>query len=171
MIYSALKGINADDSNMSQVELNTLYNNLNMYLNQYFNKYISHIVENLDNLLAQYEYKPYESVTNKKDNDLDFLAAVFGDSNMVREVIEYDLQKQITEEEFTSLYGNVDYMIKLFEEYITIAGDKKFKFDDYDITKDDLQQLLNKIIQDYHKNEMLNESIELDENQNLEIHK
>lgn len=226
MRYSALKGINADESNMSQVELNTLYNNLNMYLNQYFNKYISHIVENLDNLLAQYEYKPdewdsaraiengniysklamvvnsrdyliqlgmseqeidsiiqritskyneihkpYESTTSQKDHDLDFLSAVFDDINMVRQTIEYDLQKQITEDEFISLYGNVDYMIQLFEKYITIAGDKKFKFDEYDISKEDLQQLLNKVIKDYQKKKMLNESVEVEETQSSEMHR
>ena len=85
--------------------------------------------------------------------------------------IEYDLQKQITEEEFISLYGNVDYMIQLFEKYITIAGNKKFKFDEYDISKEDLQQLLNKVIQDYQKKQMLNESTEVEEIQSSGMHR
>ena len=116
-------------------------------------------------------HKPYESTTIQKDHALDFLLAVFDDLNMVWQTIEYDLQKQITEEEFISLYGNVDYMIQLFEKYITIAEDKKFKFDDYNISKDDLQQLLNKVIQDYQKNKMMNESVELGETQSSGMHR
>ena len=96
---------------------------------------------------------------------------MFDDLNMVWQTIEYDLQKQITEEEFISLYGNVDYMIQLFEKYITIAGDKKFKFDEYDISKEDLQQLLNKVIQDYQKKKMLNESVEVEETQSSGMHR
>lgn len=222
--HSAIRGTLADFSNMPQEELNTLCNNFNQYLNQYLNKYISDIINNLDTLLANYEYKPnkwdsnraiensniytklaiivnsrdyliqsgmseqevdniiqritskyneihkpYESTTSQKDHDLDFLSAVFDDLNMVWQTIEYDLQKQITEEEFISLYGNVDYMIQLFEKYITIAGDKKFKFDEYDISKEDLQQLLNKVIQDYQKKQMLNESAEIEETQSSGI--
>ena len=214
------------NSNMSQEELNNLYSHLNQYLNQYLNKYISDIINNLDTLLANYEYKPdewnsdraiengniysklemvvnsrdyliqsgmseqeidsiiqritskyneihkpYESTTSQKDHDLDFLSAVFDDLNMVWQTIEYDLQKQITEEEFISLYGNVDYMIQLFEKYITIAGDKKFKFDEYDISKEDLQQLLNKVIQDYQKKQMLNESAEVEKTQSSGINR
>ena len=116
-------------------------------------------------------HKPYESTTSQKDHDLDFLSAVFDDINMVWQTIEYDLQKQITEEEFISLYGNVDYMIQLFEKYITIAGDKKFKFDEYDISKEDLQQLLNKVIKDYQTKKMLNESVEVEETQSSEMHR
>lgn len=114
-------------------------------------------------------HKPYESITSQKDHDLDFLSAVFDDLNMVWQTIEYDLQKQITEEEFISLYGNVDYMIQLFEKYITIAGDKKFKFDEYNISKEDLQQLLNEIIQDYQRKEMINEATEFEETQSSGI--
>ena len=224
--HSAIRGTLADFSNMPQEELNTLCNNFNQYLNQYLNKYISDIINNLDTLLANYEYKPdewdtnraiengniytklaiivnsrdyliqsglseqevdsiiqritskyneihkpYESTTIQKDHDLDFLSAVFDDLNMVWQTIEYDLQKQITEEEFISLYGNVDYMIQLFEKYITIAGDKKFKFDEYDISKEDLQQLLNKVIQDYQKKQMLNESTEVEEIQSSGMHR
>ena len=110
-------------------------------------------------------HKPYESNISKKDNDLDFLSAVFDDLNMVWQTIEYDLQKQITEEELISLYSNVDYMINLFEKYITIAGDKKFKFDEYGISKEDLQQLLNKVIQDYQNKKKLDESAEFEETQ------
>lgn len=116
-------------------------------------------------------HKPYESTTSQRDHDLDFLSAVFDDLNMVWQTIEYDLQKQITEEEFISLYDNADYMIQLFEKYITIAGDKKFKFDEYDISKEDLQQLLNKVIQDYQKKKMLNESVELEETQSSGMHR
>ena len=224
--HSAIRGTLADFSNMPQEELNTLCNNFNQYLNQYLNKYISDIINNLDTLLANYEYKPdewdtnraiengniytklaiivnsrdyliqsglseqevdsiiqritskyneihkpYESTTIQKDHDLDFLSAVFDDLNMVWQTIEYDLQKQITEEEFISLYGNVDYMIQLFEKYITIAGNKKFKFDEYDISKEDLQQLLNKVIQDYQKKQMLNESTEVEEIQSSGMHR
>lgn len=223
---SAIRGTFANFSNIPQEELNTLCNNFNKYLNQYLNKYILDIVNNLDTLLANYEYKPnewdsnraiengniytklaiivnsrdyliqlgmneqevdniihkimskydeihkpYESTISQKDNDLDFLSAVFDDLNMVWQTIEYDLQKQITEEEFISLYGNVDYMIQLFEKYITIAGDKKFKFDEYDISKEDLQQLLNKVIQDYQKKQMLNESAEVEETQSSGMHR
>ena len=110
-------------------------------------------------------HKPYESNISKKDNDLDFLSAVFDDLNMVWQTIEYDSQKQITEEEFISLYSNVDYMINLFEKYITIAGDKKFKFDDYSISKEELQQLLNKVIQDYQNKKTFDESAEFEETQ------
>ena len=204
--YSAVWGIGVENSNMSQEELNTMCNCLNQYLNQYFNKYISDIINSLDTLLANYEYKPdewdsdraieneniysklaiivnsrdyliqlgineqevdsiiqkitskhneihkpYESTISKKDHDLDFLSAVFDDLNVVWQTIEYDLQKQITDEEFISLYGNVDYMIQLFEKYITIAGNKKFKFNEYDISKEELQQLLNNVIQNYQK--------------------
>lgn len=116
-------------------------------------------------------HKPYESTTIQKDYDLDFLSAVFDDLNMVWQTIEYDLQKKITEEEFISLYGDADYMIQLFEKYITVAGNKKFKFDDYDISKDNLQQLLNKVIQDYQKQKMVNESSELEKNQNSGVHR
>ena len=42
-------------------------------------------------------------------------------------------------------------MIQLFEKYITIAGNKKFKFNEYDISKEELQQLLNNVIQNYQK--------------------
>lgn len=110
-------------------------------------------------------HKPYENNISKKDNDLDFLSAVFDDLNMVWQTIEYDLQKQITEEEFILLYSNVDYMINLFEKYITIAGDKKFKFDEYGISKEELQQLLNKVIQDYQNKKKLDESAEFEETQ------
>ena len=224
--HSAIRGTFANFSNMPQEELNTLCDSFNKYLNQYLNKYISDIINNLDILLANYEYKPdewdtnraiengniytklativnsrdyliqsgmseqeansiiqritskyneihepYESTTSQKNLDLDFLSAVFDDLNMVWQTIEYDLQKQITEEEFIYLYGNVDYMIQLFEKYITIAGDKKFKFDEYDISKEDLQQLLNKVIQDYQKKQMLNESAEVEETQSSGIHR
>ena len=224
--HSAIRGTFANFSNMPQNELNALCNSFNNYLNQYLSKYISDTINNLDTLLANYEYKPdewdtnraienhniytklamivnsrdyliqsgmseqevdniiekimskyneihkpYESTTSQKDYDLDFLSAVFDDLDMVWHTMEYDLQKQITEEEFISLYSNVDYMIQLFEKYITIAGDKKFKFDDYDISKDDLQQLLNKIIQDYQKNKMMNESVELGKTQSSGMHR
>lgn len=224
--HSAIRGTFANFSNMPQNELNTLYNDFNSYLNQYLNKYISDTINNLDTLLANYEYKPdewdtnraieyhniytklaiivnsrdyliqsgmseqevnsiieritskydeihkpYENTTSQKDYDLDFLSAMFDDLDMVWRTMEYDLQKQITEEEFISLYGNVDYMIQLFEKYITIAGDKKFKFADYDISKDDLQQLLNKVIQDYKKSKMINESVELEETKSSGIHR
>ena len=95
--------------------------------------------------------KPYEKTTSQKEYDLDFLSAVFDDLNMTWRTIEYDLQKEINEEEFVSLYTNVDYMIKLFEKYITITQDKKFNFTDYNISKDDLQQLLNDTIRKYQK--------------------
>ncbi len=110
-------------------------------------------------------HKPYEKTINQKEQDLDFLSGIFNDLNMIWQTIEYDLQKQITEKEFISLYNNVDYMIQLFEKYITIAGNKKFKFEEYNISKEDLQQLLNKVIQDYQKKKMLNKSVEVEETQ------
>ena len=223
--HSSIRGTLSNFSNMPQEELDALYNNFNKYLNQYLNNYILDIVNNLDTLLANYEYKPdewdsdrtiensniysklaiivnsrdyliqigmseqevngiieriinkyneihkpYESTINQKSHDLDFLSVVFDDLNMVWQTIEDDLQKRITEEEFISLYSNVDYMIQLFEKYMTIAGDKKFKFDEYDISKEDLQQLLNKVIQDYQKNKILNESVEAEKSQNLGMH-
>lgn len=109
-------------------------------------------------------HRPYEKNVNQRDYDLDFLSVVFSDFNMIWQTIEYDLQKKIVEEEFVSLYCNVDYMIKLFEKYIIISEDGKFRFDEYNISKEDLQQLLNKIIQDYFKKN-LSELIELDKNQ------
>lgn len=210
--HSSIRGTFANNSNISEEELNSLYNNLNEYLNQYFNKYILDLVNNSDTLLANYEYKPdewdsnraiesaniytklaiivnsrdyllqlgiseqevesivqkitnkyneihkpYERVISQKENDLDFLSVIFDDLNMIWQTMEYDLQKQITEEEFTLLYNNVDYMIKLFEKYITIAGNKKFKFDEYDITREELEQLLNKIMQEYQNKKMIGE--------------
>ena len=116
-------------------------------------------------------HEPYRINTNHKEQDLDFLSAVFDDLNLVRQVIEHDKQKEITEEEFISLYSDVDYMIQLFEKYITIAGDNKFKFDDYDISKEDLQQLLNKIIQKYQNDIMVNETTEVEDNQSSTVHK
>ena len=106
----------------------------------------------------------YEKNVNQRDYDLDFLSVVFSDFNMVWQTIEYDLQKKIVEEDFVSLYCNVDYMIKLFEKYIIISEDGKFRFDEYNILKEDLQQLLNKIILGYFKKN-LSELTELDINQ------
>ena len=114
-------------------------------------------------------HKPYETTTNQRDYDLDFLSAMFDDLNMIRKTIEYDLQKQITEDEFISLYSNVDYMIQLFEKYITISENKKFNFSDYNISKEDLQQLLNKTIQEYQNKKMLNETDDFVENQSSGI--
>ena len=125
---------------------------------------VNSIIERITNKYNEI-HKPYESTTSQKDYDLDFLSAVFDNLDMVWQTMEYDLQRQITEEEFISFYSNVDYMIQLFEKHITIVGDKKFKFADYDISKDDLQQLLNKIIQDYKKNKMMNELVELGKTQ------
>ena len=107
-------------------------------------------------------HKPYEIVINQKDNDLDFLSVVFGDLDMVWKTIECDLQKQITEEEFFSLSSDVAYMIQLFEKYV-VTGNEKFKFDEYNISKEDLQQLLSKLIQDYQKNKMTNEATKVDD--------
>lgn len=206
---SAIAGVFNINPVMPEEELNKIFNNLNEYLKQYFNKYLLDVVNNIDTLLENYEYKPnewdadravendnentklslivnsrdylvkmgmseqkvddiiqrikskyielhkpYEKIYNKKDQDLDFLLSLFDDLDMVRQVMEYDLQKQVSDEEFISLYANVDYMINLFEKYITIAGDKKFQLDEFDISKEDLQQLLNQIIQDYQKNEI-----------------
>ena len=94
-------------------------------------------------------HKPYETTTSQRDYDLDYLSVIFDDLNMIWKTIEYDLQKHITEDEFISLYSNVDYMIQLFEKYIIISQDKKFKFTDYNISKEDLQQILDKIILNY----------------------
>ena len=80
------------------------------------------------------------------------MSASFDDLNMIWETMEYDLQKEITQEEFVSLYCDVDYMIQLFEKHIIVAGDKKFSFDEYDISKKDLEQLLYKTIQKHQKN-------------------
>lgn len=112
------------------------------------NQEVDRIIQRITNKYDEI-HKPYESNINKKDHDLDFLSAVFDNLNIVWKTIEYDLQKQITEEELIFLYSNADYMINLFEKYIIIAEDKKFKFDEYSISKEDLQQLLNKIIQDH----------------------
>ena len=100
---------------------------------------------------------------------MDFLSAVFEDLNMVWQTIEDDLNRSITDEEFISLYSNVDYMIQLFEKYITIAEDKKFDFSEYDITKEELQQLLNKIIQDYQEERLLEQSNEFKANSSSEM--
>lgn len=219
--HSSINRINVNCKPILQDELDIVCNYLNQYVTQYLNKYISDIIENLDTLLTNYEYKPdewdtnraiessniytklailvnsrnyliqlglsnqevdsiiqritnkyneihkpYESNISQKDNDLDFLSAVFDDLNMVWQTIEYDLQKQITEEEFISLYSNIDYMINLFEKYIIIAGDKKFKFDEYSISKEDLQQLLNKVIQNYQNKKKIDKPVEFKEIQN-----
>lgn len=99
-------------------------------------------------------FMPYNKNINQKDNDLDFLSAAFDNLDLIWQTIEYDLQKQITHEEFISLYSDVNYMINLFEKHITIAGDKKFKFDEYNISKEELQQLLHNIISNYQKNQI-----------------
>ena len=122
------------------------------------NQEVDSIIQKITNKYDEI-HKPYEINITKKDHDLDFLSTVFDNLNIVWKTIEHDLQKQITEEELISLYSNVDYMINLFEKYIIIAEDKKFKFDEYSISKEDLQQLLNKIIQDYQNKKKLNESI------------
>lgn len=222
--YSSIRGIGIETSNMSQEELNTIFDNLNQFLNKYLNNYISDIVRSIDTLLSNYEYEPdewdldraiesgniysklavivnsrdylihagmneqevdnviqkitskhnevhkqYESDISQKEHDLDFLSAVFEDLNMVWQTIEDDLNRSITDEEFISLYSNVDYMIQLFEKYIIIAGDKKFDFSDYDITKEELQQLLNKIIQDHQRERLSEQSNEFKENSSSEM--
>lgn len=222
--YSFIRGIGIENSNMSQEELNTIFDNLNQFLNKYLNNYISDIVRSIDTLLSNYEYEPdewdldraiesgniysklavivnsrdylihagmneqevdnviqkitskhnevhkqYESDISQKEHDLDFLSAVFEDLNMVWQTIEDDLNRSITDEEFISLYSNVDYMIQLFEKYITIAEDKKFDFSEYDITKEELQQLLNKIIQDYQEERLLEQSNEFKANSSSEM--
>lgn len=222
--YSSIRGIGIENSNMSQEELNTIFDNLNQFLNKYLNNYISDIVRSIDTLLSNYEYEPdewdldraiesgniysklavivnsrdylihagmneqevdnviqkitskhnevhkqYESDISQKEHDLDFLSAVFEDLNMVWQTIEDDLNRSITDEEFISLYSNVDYMIQLFEKYITIAEDKKFDFSEYDITKEELQQLLNKIIQDYQEERLLGQSNEFKANSSSEM--
>lgn len=115
-------------------------------------------------------HKPYEKVVDQKENDLDFLSAVFDDYELIWNTMEYDLQKQITKEEFVSLFSNVEYMIKLFEQYITIAGEKKFDMNDYSISNDDLQELLNRLIQEYQNKYMVSEMMkELDDQDKLEV--
>lgn len=109
---------------------------------------IIHKIENKYNETDKY----YAKHKTKKDIDLDFLSASFDDLNMILKTMEYDLQKEITQEEFVSLYCDVDYMIQLFEKHIIVAGDKKFSFDEYDISKKDLEQLLYKTIQKHQKN-------------------
>ena len=222
--HSFIWGINVANSNMSEAELNYLYGQLNQYIAHYLKKYILNILDNIDNLLANYEYKPdewdsdralestniysklaivvnsrdylkqlglsekdidniinrittkyneihkpYEINYNQKNQDLDFLSALFDDLDLVKKTIEYDLQKQISDGEFAFLYCNVDYMIQLFEKYIIVAGDKKFKFDEYDVSKEDLQQLLNRIIRD--NKYIINETNEYTEDHNSIIHR
>lgn len=111
------------------------------------NQEVDSIIQRITNKYNEI-HKPYEKEINQKDNDLDFLYAAFGDLNMIWQTIEYDLQKQITEEEFVSLFSDVDYMIKIFEQYVMIGQNSKFKLTEYKISKEELQQLLNKIIQD-----------------------
>ena len=60
-------------------------------------------------------------------------------------------------------------MIQLFEKYITIAEDKKFDFSEYDISKEELQQLLNKIIKDYQEERLLGQSNEFKANSSSEM--
>lgn len=111
------------------------------------NQEVDSIIQRITNKYNEV-HKPYEKEINQKDNDLDFLYAAFGDLNMIWQTIEYDLQKQITEEEFIALFKDVDYMIKIFEQYVMISQNSKFKLTEYKISKEELQQLLNKIIQD-----------------------
>lgn len=105
-------------------------------------------------------HEPYEKNIKQKDLDLDFLSAVFDDAKMIKQIIEYDLQKEVSEEEFMALCSNPDYIIELFEKYITISGDKKFKLNDYEISKNDLKRLLNKLVIDYQKKKIINEMME-----------
>ena len=191
---------------MSSEETRFVCDKLNEYLENYLKNYIEEIVNNLDDLLKNYEYDPYnwdndraiestniyaklaiivnskdyllkqgikkekiDSIINKinskykqihepyeknikqKDLDLDFLSAVFDDAKMIKQIIEYDLQKEVSEEEFMALCSNPDYIIQLFEKYVTINEEEKFRLNDYDISKDDLKSLLNKLVIDYQK--------------------
>ena len=94
-------------------------------------------------------HKPYETTIKQEENDLDFLEAVFENINLIWQTMEYDLQRKIMGEEFISLYTNVDYMLDLFEKYMLIIQNKEFKFSDYTISKEKLQEILNNIAYKY----------------------
>ena len=79
---------------------------------------------------------------------------------MIKQIIEYDLQKEVSEEEFMALCSNPDYIIQLFEKYVTINEEEKFKLNDYEISKNDLKRLLNKLVIDYQKKKIINEMME-----------
>ena len=60
-----ISGAYVGQSNVSNQELDELYTHLNQYLNNYFKKYIFSIVNNLDDMLNNYEYKPDEFDNNR----------------------------------------------------------------------------------------------------------
>lgn len=97
-------------------------------------------------------HKPYIKPVTQKEMDLDFLHSVFADDlNMVWQTMEHDLQRSITEEEFMTKFCDVDYMMALFEKNIILFGEGTIKFSDYAVKKEELQQVLNTIMQDYQK--------------------
>ena len=101
-------------------------------------------------------HEPYKDNITQKDMDIDFLYTIFSDDlTMIRETMEYDLGKQLTDDEFISLYRNVDYMIQLFEKYVIIGQNSKFKMSDYSVSKEDIQQILNETIQNIQLNQMI----------------
>lgn len=119
---------------------------------------IDNIIQKITNKYHEI-HKPYEKNISQKEQDLDFLTEIFNDIDMVWQIIEFDLKRKITEEEFISLYKDVDYMIEIFEKYVTIAGKEKFKFEEYTISKEDLSGLLNKVIQDYQNKKLVDNQV------------
>lgn len=120
-------------------------------------------VQAVDNIIAKIKskyyliHKPYENGDVKKQHDLDFLSVLFANASIIKQTMEYDLKKQISEDEFISLYSDADYMIGLFERYIMVGGNERFKFSDYNVTKEELKRLLDKMIENYQKqNELSN---------------
>lgn len=117
---------------------------------------VDNIIQKINNKYIEIR-KPYEKESNQKENDLEFLAVIFNDIDMTRSIMEHDLGKKVTDEEFEKLFRDVDYMIKIYEQYVIVGKDSKFKFDDYSISKEELQQLLDKIIHDYQKKKIIDD--------------
>lgn len=119
---------------------------------------VDNIIQKINNKYKEIR-KPYEKESNQKENDLDFLSVVFSDIDMTRSIMEHDLGKKVSDEEFENLFRDVNYMIRIYEQYVIIGNDSKFKFDEYSISREDLQQLLDKIIHEYQKKKMVDDVV------------
>ena len=114
-------------------------------------KMVDSAIEKIKNKKTEL-HSPYRSEISKKENDLDFLSAVLEDFDVIRQAIENDLQETLSDEEFITVFSNADYMKKILSKYIKIAGEELFNMEDYDISQEDFQQLLNQTIYKYQQN-------------------
>ncbi len=103
---------------------------------------VNEIIEKIQTIKDQ----PTKTITSNKENDLDFLHGLFENTDLVHQAMQYDLNKELSNDEFLELYTNVDYVTTLFEKYITIGGQERFKLSNFDVTKDELKQILDQIV-------------------------